>query len=396
MAKLPEITLAKKNHRNDNQILLQFDYNKELIALTWSIPNARWSQTLNSWYIKNTADNLKLIFFTFKDKAYINKRAFFKSTPTKVIAAKPKRVRLLTQENKDVLNRFYTYLKGKRYSKSTIRTYTFFIADFIEFHNNKALESLNNRDIELFIEAIFLKRNYSVSTQRQFISAVKQFKIFYPECEINNLELTRPKKDRRLPTVLSKEEVLDLIRQTKNLKHRAIIGLIYSAGLRISELINLKIIDFNIDRKQILIRKGKGRKDRYVTLSEGFLPLLKNYVTTYQPQTYIVEGKSHQKYSDSSIRKFLHKSAQAANINRRVTPHTLRHSYATHLLENGVGLRHIQELLGHSKPETTMIYTHVAKKDLLDIKSPLDSILLELQKTDKLEQKFLLSGKFKW
>ena len=114
--------------------------------------------------------------------------------------------------------------------------------------------------------------------------------------------------------------------------------------------------------------------------------MLKNYVSTYRPNRYFVEGPKGERCSESSVRKFLHTSTKLAGIHKNITPHTLRHSYATHLLENGVGLRYIQELLGHSKPETTMIYTHVAKKDLLDI------ILLSLSKTDKQEQKFLLSG----
>lgn len=119
---------------------------------------------------------------------------------------------------------------------------------------------------------------------------------------------------------------------------------------------------------------------------------MKNEKTAYAPKVFFIEGPHGNKYSESSIRKFLHKSVQDAGITKKVTPHTLRHSYATHLLENGVGIRHIQELLGHSKPETTMIYTHVAKKDLLDIQSPLDTILLHLNKNNKREEKFLLSG----
>ena len=142
----------------------------------------------------------------------------------------------------------------------------------------------------------------------------------------------------------------------------------------------------------MLIKNAKGRKDRYVVLADSFLPFLQNYITTYRPKKYFVEGPENKCYSASSVRKFLHHSSQLARIERVITPHTLRHSYATHLLENGTDLRYIQELLGHSKPETTMIYTHVAKKDLLDIKSPLDTILLSLANRDKRELKFLLSG----
>ena len=138
--------------------------------------------------------------------------------------------------------------------------------------------------------------------------------------------------------------------------------LLYSSGLRIGEVTSLLLKNIDILRRQIKVEGGKGRKDRFVVLANTFLPLLQNYLSTFKPAFYFVEGTEGKKYSQSSIRKFLFKSVQKAGISKKVTPHTLRHSYATHLLENGVGLRHIQELLGHAKPETTMIYTHVAKK----------------------------------
>ncbi|MGY0425436.1 MAG: tyrosine-type recombinase/integrase [Polaribacter sp.] len=214
----------------------------------------------------------------------------------------------------------------------------------------------------------------------------------YSDCKIDSLLLERPKKSRILPTVLSQREVITLLQVTKNLKHRAIIALLYSAGLRIGELISLELSHIDIARRQILVKSGKGRKDRYVILANSFLPLLQNYLSTYNPTYFFVEGGIKTPYSASSIRKFLHRSTELSKISKKVTPHTLRHSYATHLLENGIGLRHIQELLGHSKPETTMIYTHVAKKDLLEIKSPLDTLLESLAK-EKAQLKPLLNIK---
>ena len=192
----------------------------------------------------------------------------------------------------------------------------------------------------------------------------------------------RPKKSRKLPNVISQEEILNIIKVTQNLKHRAIIALIYSCGLRISELINLELIDLHTDRKQLFIKNGKGRKDRYVSLADSFMPLLSNYYNSYKPKRYFVEGKNSCKYSAESVRKFLKKNTQKANINKVVTPHTLRHSYATHLLENGVDIRYIQLLLGHARPETTMIYTHVRKKDLMKIQNPLDAALQKIKNTD--------------
>jgi len=377
------IILEQKTHRKNNQLLIKFDYDETLISLVRSVNGASWSKSLKAWYLINTAENLAIILKLFKgitkiDLSGISKKVGFK--------------RDLTPEQKKILNSFYLFLKGKRYSQSTIQTYTFFVADFINFHTKTPLEELTNRDVELFIETVFIERNYSVSSQRQFISALKIFTVFCPQTKINNLSLERPKKSRLLPNVLSQEEVLRIIQLTKNLKHRAIIVLLYSSGLRIGEVTGLLLKNIDILRKQIKVEGGKGRKDRFVVLATSYLPLLHNYLTTFKPALYFIEGPTGKKYSESSIRKFLFKSVQKAGISKKVTPHTLRHSYATHLLENGIGLRHIQELLGHAKPETTMIYTHVAKKDLLDIQSPLDTILLNLDKSDKQEQKFLLSG----
>lgn len=393
MTNLPIISLSKARHRNQNQILIGFKHDWALIDVVKHLPEAKWSATLKSWYVKNTPKNLKQIYAVFKGHAQINSTALFEKPTTKPQRFPAKQKRNLTEEQRLLLNNFYKYLKGKRYSKSTVETYSFFIADFIEFHHDKDLKLLTNRDVELHIESVFIKRNYSISTQRQFISAVKQFIIFYPDTNISNLALTRPKKSKKLPTVLSPEEVIGIIQCTRNLKHRAIITLMYSAGLRIGELLNLKLSDINLNRKQLHIKRAKGRKDRYATLAESFIPLLKNYVSTYEPKSYFVEGTSGKPYSASSIRKVLSRSCKAAGVHKYVTPHTLRHSYATHLLENGVGLRHIQELLGHAKPETTMIYTHVARKDLMDIVSPLDTAVKQLSKSDKVEQKFLLSRK---
>jgi integrase/recombinase XerD len=379
----PKIYLEQKIHRKESQLLLRFSFHSKLVALVKSIKNTYWSKTINAWYLKDSQENLDLILSVFKnitavDTSKISKKILFK--------------RNLTASQKKLLNNFYLFLKGKRYRPSTIQTYTFFVADFINFHSKTSLEELTNRAVELFIETVFMERNYSVSSQRQFISALKIFILFYPHTKINNLVLERPKRSRKLPSVLSQEEVLKIIQCTQNIKHRAILALIYSCGLRISELVNLKLIDFHIERKQLIVKNGKGRKDRYVSLADSFLPLLSNYYHSYKPKIYFVEGKNGGTYSPESVRQFLKKSCLKAEIKKTVTPHTFRHSYATHLLENGVDIRYIQSLLGHAKPETTMIYTHVKRKDLMDIQNPLDVALQKINKRGNGKQKVLLSG----
>ena len=378
----PTIFLEEKIHRKNNQLLIKFEYDETLISLVRTVNGASWSKSLKAWYLISTAENLSMILKLFKNVTKVDVSKISKKTPFK---------RDLTDEQKKLLNQFYLFLKGKRYSQSTIQTYTFFIADFINFHTKIPLKELSNRAVELFIETVFMERNYSVSSQRQFISALKIFTVFYPLTKIHNVSLERPKKSRILPSVLSQEEVLRIIQYTQNIKHRAILTLLYSCGLRIGELINLKLIDFHIDRKQLIVKKGKGRKDRYVSLADSFLPLLSNYYYSYKPTIYFVEGQNGGKYSAESIRSFLRKSCKKAGIRKPVTPHTLRHSYATHLLENGVDLRYIQTLLGHSKPETTMIYTHVQRKDLMEIQNPLDVALQKFNKINKDKQKVVLS-----
>jgi site-specific recombinase XerD len=384
MSSLPKVILTYKTHRKELKILIRFDYNQTLIDKLKSTANTYWSKSLNCWYIAESTENLNTLVQLFKGIAELD---------TSRLTKKDVFIRNLSAEEKKLLNGFYLYMKGKRYSESTLKTYTFFIADFVNFHTKKDWEELNNRDVELFIEKVFLERKYSVSSQRQFISALKVFITYYPSTKINDLVLARPKKSNRLPSVLSQEEVLRIISVTTNLKHRAIIALLYSCGLRISELINLKLADFHLERKQLIIKSGKGRKDRYVSLADSFLPLLKNYYFSYEPKTYFVEGLQGKQYTASSVRAFLKKSCKKATIHRSVTPHTLRHSYATHLLENGVDIRYIQSLLGHSRPETTMIYTHVKRKDLMQIQNPLDVALQKIASADKKKEKVTLSRK---
>lgn len=383
MASLPVVHIHQKKHREKLQLVFQFAYNEDLIALVKTIPGARWSQRLKSWYVLDSEKHLALVKRTFNGKAKLDLR---------LLKAKRPFVRELHDGQRELLNDFYKFLKGKRYSKSTIDTYTNFVADFVSFYREKPLKDLNNRAVEVFIEEVFIDRRYSISTQRQFISALKLFVVFCPDTQINDLQLERPKKSKKLPRVLSQEEVLRLIQCTPNLKHRAILALIYSCGLRISELIALRLTDFYVERKQLIIRNAKGRKDRYVSLADSFLPLLSNYYQTYRPKIYFVEGQGGGPYAAESVRHFLRRSCKRAKLGKRVTPHTLRHSYATHLLENGVDIRYIQSLLGHAKPETTMIYTHVARKDLMEIPNPLDAAVKKLQEHGNDKEKLVLSG----
>jgi site-specific recombinase XerD len=390
--KIITVLLKKVSHRKKVRLLLVFPFDNFIKEKIKKIEGYVWSQTLRGWYTDFTDENVNFIKQTLKNDVVFKLDNSVYNGYLKNAVERPERD--LSAGNSVVLKSYSSYLTGKCYSESTVKTYSSFVADFFNYLKETPLNTITNRDVEKFIEDVFVPRKYSISTHRQFVSAIKLLKGFYPECKIEELQLKRPSKSRILPTVLSKEEVIDLLRYTKNLKHRAVLAMIYSAGLRISELLSLKLAHIDVDRRQILVKNSKGRKDRNVILAESIIPLMNNYLMSYRPELYFVEGKPFQQYSAESIRAFLHRANKLAKITKNVTPHTLRHSYATHLLENGIDLRYIQELLGHAKPETTMIYTHVTKKDLMKIESPLDLALKSLNDTDKNNNNIRLSGNY--
>lgn len=195
------------------------------------------------------------------------------------------------------------------------------------------------------------------------------------------IDLERPKKEKKLPEILSKNEISKLLKAVKNLKHKAILYLVYSAGLRVGEVVKLKPTDIDSDRMLIHIIQGKGKKDRYTILSETALSILRQYVKVYKPEHWLFPGQHPDKHlTERSVQKVFDNARIDAKIRKDVSVHNLRHSFATHLLEGGVNLRYIQELLGHSSSKTTEIYTHVTQKNLSNIISPLDTIMMNKEK----------------
>jgi integrase/recombinase XerD len=383
---LPVITIKDIEHRKAHCIGMYFSYNTELIGIVKKIDRVRWSASQRCWYALYSKDLPGKIIYYLKKYTQVNDL----TDPDFRLTDRRTKLQKLDENQQKIVRQFKGYLEARRYSKSTLGTYTTYIASFLGYAN-KPLETITSRDIETFCETEFANKNLAISTHRQFFGALKLFKEHFKLSGLEISENLRPSKSSFLPVVLSMEEILDLLRVTKNTKHRMILAMIYSGGLRISELLNLKLADIDIDRRQIRIRQAKGRKDRYVVLAESILPLLENYLTSYSPVKYFVEGKPGISYSAESVRAFLRRSCTAAQIKKRVTPHTLRHSYATHLLESGVDLRYIQELLGHQSPKTTMIYTHVRTKSLTQVQSPLDAAVKHFINNDKNNNKLLNS-----
>ncbi len=270
---------------------------------------------------------------------------------------------------------FKNYMNFRRYSQNTIKTYADALEVFFRFYKDQAPESLNIEDIINFNTSYILKKNLSASYQNQVINAIKLFyrNRFNRAMEVDFIQ--RPRREKRLPNVLSKNEVKSILEAPTNLKHRAMLSLIYACGLRRSELLNLTLKDILSDRNLLFIRQSKGKKDRVVPISIKLIEMLRNYYKAFKPKTWLFEGQEvGKKYSERSIQLVLNQAVEKAKIVKPVSLHWLRHSYATHLLESGTDLRYIQELLGHSSSRTTEIYTHVSTRNLQQIRSPFDDL----------------------
>ena len=375
------IHISSNTHRGAPVFILGFPYHSEIINTLKATEFAKWSATKNSWYFKRNRKHLHQLIEQWDQKYKVQLSPLVQEY---MAVYHPGHLRVLTN--------FKEFLQSKRYSDSTIKTYHSFIRQLAIFIKESPLLEVTDPQIRDFINYQVNQDKMSISTQRQLVSALKQFAAFNGE-EVQFVKvLERPKRDKLKPVVISQEELFELLRVTRNLKHRFLLTVIYSCGLRIGELLQMKVSDIDLHRMQVHIKMGKGRKDRYVPLARHITPLLKNYLNTYKPKLFLVEGQSGNTYSASSVRAMLKRNSKLAKIKKPITPHTLRHSYATHLLESGVNLRIIQDLLGHSKPETTMIYTHVARKEIDKVVNPLDAYMNSIQQTDKDDTNMRLSG----
>lgn len=259
-----------------------------------------------------------------------------------------------------------------RYSQSTVQSYLFMFRSFLKAVYPNPLHQVKKIDIQYYHRDLIQQRNVSRSYQNQSINALKFYMEKVLKLERQYIELERPKKIQKLPLVLSMQEVQAILHATHNLKHRAMLTTLYSAGLRVGELLNLKPGDIDSEGMRIWVREGKGVKDRISVLSPKLLLLLRDYYRVYRPEKYLFEGPTGGKYSASSVRKVFKRAMRDIRLQKPAKLHTLRHSFATHLLENGTNLRYIQTLLGHGSAKTTEIYTHVTTKKLDEVVSPLD------------------------
>jgi len=346
------------------------EYNAEIAKVVKKIPYYTWDN-VNKWWtipfsekfmddIKNCVKKQRLVFLYEEETEPLEK------TP-RLSVSDSSNYRLCPGEYIEKLNEL-------RYSDNTVRSYKLCFEEFINYYPRHDIDRIDEPMIIAFIRYLVTDRKVSVSYQNVVINAIK----FYYERVLGGqrkvYRVDRPITEKTLPVVLSEAEVVKVFKQVDNLKHKAILMLIYSAGLRIGEAIRMKVTDIDSKRNQVHIAQSKGKKDRYTLLSKKMVVVLRNYYTEYKPQLWLFEGVRGEQYSESSIQSILKQAVAKAGIKKRVTSHTLRHSFATHVLESGTDIRYIQSLLGHESSKTTEIYTHITTKGFDQIKNPLDGL----------------------
>jgi site-specific recombinase XerD len=386
------VRFEKLFHRDLSRIAIHFPYNGHLISVTKQIEGIRFSKTHRCWYVAEQADMFTRLVAHYKHHAIDVDAPDFTSpvkkdtssakpvqplplsSPTHPDNASAKKTQALNEEQQIVLRMMEQKLHLKGYASNTTKTYLFQFKDFMHFYADAYPIELTDNDIRSYLLYLVEKKKVSKSTQNQAINAIKFFYEIVMGQVRQTYYLERPMKDKPLPQVLSEEEVMAIMRHAGNIKHTTMLMLIYAAGLRRSELINLKPCDVDMDRMVVFIRGGKGHKDRQSILAKQLVPLLKEYMKEYRPKRWLYEGIDGERYSATSMQRVLKRAVERAGILKHVKLHTLRHSFATHLLESGTSTRYIQTLLGHESSKTTEIYTQVSRFALDKIKSPLDNI----------------------
>jgi integrase/recombinase XerD len=361
------ITLEKIFHRGESCIAIKGKYNGHLHQIIRSFPGRIYSKTHRCFYCLYSYENLmqlKTLLGPYCDIAVLG----FEKITTE-------QERQSTSDVK-VPDSYTEMLTRMRYSAATKANYAVQFRNFLSFIYPCPLSDVDEGRINTYMLHLINDRKVSISTQNQAINSIKFYlehvlkgerKVYYNE---------RPRKEWKLPTVLSTTEVESLFKCTKNFKHRNILFLLYSAGLRMSELLALRWTDLDFERRVIYVRDGKGKKDRVSLLSPVAYEYLMHYKKTFGTTTWVFEGQSEGPYSARSVNNIIKRSAKLAGIAKSISAHTLRHSFATHLLESGTDLRYIQTLLGHESSRTTERYTHVTKRGFENLRSPLDNLNL--------------------
>jgi integrase/recombinase XerD len=369
------ITLKHLLIADSKCIGLQFHPDKVVQALLKELPNIKWSKEFSLAYVPNNKDNLNLIYQRFRGVAWVNTNYFFPhrrlNNDNEEINVEWFRKRILPEGYRACPEEYLLKLELKRYANNTVKTYVQCFEKFINAQKETDLLHVNEQDVELYLQKMIQEKK-SNSYVNQMINSIKFYYEVVKQMPNRFYSVERPFKEHTLPKVLSKQEVKDIIEATSYIKHKCILSLMYSSGLRIGELLALKPEDIDSKRMLVRVNQGKGNRDRLTLLSEKVLIDLRIYYKECRPKNWLFESPSGDKYSTTSVARILTQARKTVGIQKHVNPHMLRHSFATHLLEAGTDLRYIQTLLGHKSSKTTEIYTHVATNTFAVIKNPLD------------------------
>lgn len=394
---MQNILLKPLLHRNSECIGIYFDKNSSIEKIIRKQPGVKWSQTKTCWYIPLSEYGYTSLVSQLKDSALIDNSALknyllkrnkitdtvpeLKQGPTAKRTGYVKPVALspawqLSPANLKALENFVQQLQLKAYSQSTINTYRNEFIQLLKLLKKKPASELAVEDLKRYMVYVMEKEGISENTAHSRLNALK----FYFEQVLGRdkffWEIPRPKKALKLPKVISEEKILKGFLAIENLKHKTLLLLAYSAGMRVSEVISLRKTDIDMDRMQISITNAKGKKDRVVVLSKSILPVLNDYYNEYDPKFWVFEGQSSgEHYSSRSAQQIFKEAIKSLQLPANCSFHSLRHSYATHLLENGTDISFIQKLLGHNDIKTTLRYTQISNKDIGQIESPLDRIM---------------------
>jgi integrase/recombinase XerD len=348
-------------HHNDARIAVYFDKNPDAIERIKKLPGAKWSSTLKAWHLPDNTEYRRRFGLEAKNITH------------QQIALKKEVILHLDNSSIEKLTAFENLLRIKKYSESTIKNYRNEFAIFLKTASGKVdIDTLTENQLNAYLLYLVKKKNYGESQLNTSVNALKFYYEKVSKMPRLYFSLPRPRKKHVLPKVIDKKSVFALLNAPDNLKHKTMLMCAYAAGLRVSEVASLKICDIDSQRMMIRIEQSKGKKDRYVMLSEKLLTQLREYFKEYRPKEYLFEGQYGGQMSVRSIQNVFAKAKQDAGILQPVGIHSLRHSFATHLHESGIDIKHIQDLLGHNSVKTTSIYTHVSNRTLSKIKSPFD------------------------
>jgi len=405
-----QVTLKPLCHREQQCIGIYFEKNAIVQQAIQKQTTGKWSKTHGCWYVPCTRENYQLLKTALAGKALLEtgelKKFLSEKKRLNVASSSSGNTKMLTRtetkdsgikvanfskvgnlenqvavlhkltiENTEALQEFKQHLVLKGYSQSTLRTYENEFRQFLNTIKDKPANTFSVSRLKDYFQYCYSKLKLSEATIHSRINAMK----FYYEQVLGRekffWEIPRPKKPLQLPKVLSKEQIANLINAIENTKHKTIIMLAYACGLRVSEVVSLRVKNVDGQRKMLFIERAKGKKDRVVSLSPNMLIMLREYYKKYKPKDYLFEGQFENEHlTTRSIQNVLQKAKEKAGIKQDGSMHMLRHSFATHLLDRGIDVVFIQKLLGHNDIKTALKYLHVTNKDLIHISSPLEDI----------------------